>query len=970
MLHVITSYGMSFLLLLLPLAGFAQGKLPSSGAAAKRALQHREVHRWRKIERPRLSPDGQWVAYLLEPVTEGDAALHLWNASTGETTVFERAAEPQFSADGRYLVFRIKPPLDSLKTLRRRKVSSEDLPRDSLGIYALQGGALQRIPQVHSFALPEKGPGNWLAYQLVPRREAKSTADTASTSASSPKAKKEDLKENGSVLVVRQLDTGREDTLWFALEYRFARRASVLIASCSGKDSALQAGVYLFRPDQSGWMPLLQTAQGKFARLALDEEGRKAAFLADTTGNRGAVPSWTLYYWIEGTPAARAIADARSDFLPQEPERWAISEHAPVLFSRDGHLLYFGIAPPIPQPDTTLLPEEVVQVEVWAWTQPRIYTEMARRLEDDRKRSYPVVCHLDSPAAVWPPPVRQFTVLGTDLPEWQFQEERNAHLALGITEEPYAYRKPWEGDVPRDVYAVNLDDGSRRLLVKEKRCRPALSPQAKYALWWSFPDTAWFCWSAQSGRTVQLSDNRPSAFFDQKSDVPAEPAPYGVATWLAEDEGVILYDRYDLWWFDPNGARPPQRMTRGRETRTVYRYVRLDPEVRAELPQARLLLHLFHECSRDEGYAWLDLKTGALSPWMGGPFRYLRTPLKATKADVLVFSKENYAVFPDLYWVPIIASHPYGRPVERRISEANPQQKEFLWGSIELFRWMAPSGDTLEGLLVKPENFDPKKQYPLIVNFYERLSDGLHQHRAPEYHRSQINYTFYASRGYVVFAPDIPYRIGYPGQSAYDAVVSGVMALLQEGFIDPRRMGLQGHSWGGYQTAYIVSRTPLFACAEAGAPVANMTSAYGGIRWESGLVRQFQYERQQSRIGGSLWEYPLRYWENSPLFFLDRVQTPLLILHNDKDGAVPWSQGIELYTGLRRLGKPVWMLNYNDEPHWPVKLQNRADFQLRMQQFFDHYLLDAPKPAWMAYGVPPLYKGIQQGLELLESGQH
>jgi dipeptidyl aminopeptidase/acylaminoacyl peptidase len=264
---------------------------------------------------------------------------------------------------------------------------------------------------------------------------------------------------------------------------------------------------------------------------------------------------------------------------------------------------------------------------------------------------------------------------------------------------------------------------------------------------------------------------------------------------------------------------------------------------------------------------------------------------------------------------------------------------------------------------VKPEGFDPNKQYPLIVNFYERLSDELHQHRAPDYHRSQINYTMYASRGYVVFAPDIPYRIGYPGQSAYDAVVSGVLALVQQGFVDARRIGLQGHSWGGYQVAYILTRTHLFACAEAGAPVANMTSAYGGIRQESGLVRQFQYERQQSRIGGTLWEYPTRYWENSPLFFLDRVQTPLLILHNDKDGAVPWSQGVELYTGLRRLGKPVWLLNYNDEPHWPVKLQNRADFQLRMQQFFDHFLLGAPEPRWMLRGVAPAEKGIRQGLE-------
>jgi len=251
----------------------------------------------------------------------------------------------------------------------------------------------------------------------------------------------------------------------------------------------------------------------------------------------------------------------------------------------------------------------------------------------------------------------------------------------------------------------------------------------------------------------------------------------------------------------------------------------------------------------------------------------------------------------------------------------------------------------------------------MIVNFYERMSDELNRYRIPDFGRSSINWSFYASRGYVLFIPDIPYRTGYPGECAYDAIMSGVTSVMSKGFIDPAKIGVQGHSWGGYQTAYLVTRTNLFACAEAGAPVANMTSAYGGIRWESGLSRAFQYEHQQSRIGGTLWEYPMRFIENSPLFALDKVQTPLLILHNDKDGAVPWQQGIELYSGLRRLGKPSWLLNYNEEPHWPVKLQNRIDFQTRMQQFFDFYLKDAPMPRWMKRGVPPLEKGILQGLE-------
>jgi len=969
------------LLLFFPILLFSQRPAPKrtapppAPALEKRPLEIADVHRWRKIERQQITPDGQWVAYLLTPTTEGDNTLCLWQASTGKTTTFDRAADPQFSHDGQYLVFKIKPPLDTLKAQRRRKVKADDLPKDSLGVYAVATGALQKFPDVRSYALPEKWSG-WLAYQLEPAKAEKPKKDADdsieqpqpdSTKTAKPaaeeapkKIKKEDAKENGSRLVLRALATGREDTVPFVREYRFAKRGPALLLHSTGRDSAFSAGVYRFSCEQGRLQPLFLVEKGNFAQLALDDWGRQAAFLADTDTTKARVRPWQLCYWSEGQPAAEVLADTGSVFLPRDPERWGISEHARPEFSDDGSKLYYGIAPPLPLPDTTLLPEEIVQVEVWSWTQNRVYTELAKRLEADKKRYTPVIVLLNSVQQKGEAPngVRQHIVAPLDLPEWRFQRGRNANLALGITEEPYAHRKQWEGDVPRDVHAVDLGTGEKRQIIEALRCIPSLSPSANFALWWSEPDTAWFAWDARNNQTAQLTDNRTVAFFNEKTDVPDYPNPYGIAGWLENDAALLHYDRYDIWKTDPTGQAAPQRLTQGRESKTVFRYIRLDPDERAIAPDARLLLHQFDETSKTEGYAWLDLKTGTCTPWLGGDYSYARTPLKAENADVLVFSRQNYHTFPDLWHLPFSPSLGGGRG-EARVSNANPQQAEYHWGNIELVRWTSLSGETLEGLLVKPDGFDPTKQYPMIVNFYEKLSDGLHQHRAPDVHRSTINYTLYTSRGYLVFAPDIPYRTGYPGESAYNAVMSGVTALIDKGFVDAKRVAMQGHSWGGYQAAYIVTRTNLFVCAEAGAPVANMTSAYGGVRWESGLVRQFQYERQQSRIGGSLWEYPMRYLENSPLFSLDKVQTPLLILHNDKDGAVPWYQGIELFAGLRRLGKPAWMLNYNDEPHWPVKLQNRIDFQTRMQQFFDHYLLGAPMPRWMERGVPPMEKGIR-----------
>jgi len=276
---------------------------------------------------------------------------------------------------------------------------------------------------------------------------------------------------------------------------------------------------------------------------------------------------------------------------------------------------------------------------------------------------------------------------------------------------------------------------------------------------------------------------------------------------------------------------------------------------------------------------------------------------------------------------------------------------------VEHVKWTSFDGGELRGLLYKPENFDPAKKYPMIVYFYEKYSNEINSHYVPSPSRSIINFPYYNSNGYIVFVPDINYRTGEPGRSAYDDIMSGTMAMTQLSYIDADRMGIQGQSWGGYQVAYLVTQTGLFKAAMAGAPVSNMTSAYGGIRWESGMVRQFQYEHGQSRLGANLWENRDLYIENSPIFYANRITTPLLIMSNDNDGAVPYYQGIELITAMRRLQKPAWLLCYNGDEHNLTKRPNRQDLSIRMSQFFDYYLKAAPIPSWMEKGLPATVKG-------------
>jgi len=254
--------------------------------------------------------------------------------------------------------------------------------------------------------------------------------------------------------------------------------------------------------------------------------------------------------------------------------------------------------------------------------------------------------------------------------------------------------------------------------------------------------------------------------------------------------------------------------------------------------------------------------------------------------------------------------------------------------------------------LIKPDNFSSEKKYPLMVYIYETLHQGLHRFQDPS-PGTTINNPYYVSNGYILWMPDIEYGTGYPGRDALKCVLPGIHMLIREGYIDPKAIGIAGHSWGGYQIAYMVTQTDIFAAAESGAPVSNMVSAYNGIRWGSGMVRQFQYERTQSRLGASLWEVPLRYIENSPIFWADKVQTPILILHNDEDGAVPWYQGIEYIMALRRLKKEAYMFNYIGEGHGISKRKrvNQKDWTQRMAEFFDYHLKGKPAPNWMKEGI-------------------
>ncbi len=912
--------------LIIPLTLFSQ-------APTKKSLDHADFDLWKRIRGEQLSNDGAWITYTLTP-GEGDPTQMLYHAPKKREWTFRRSKSGKFAADNNFFAFLSSPPLDTIKNLKRKKTKDKDMPGDTLVVFDMDKLTSEKYPQVKSFKLPEKWDG-WLAFL---RTELPDPKDTT-------KNKKEEQEE----LVILNLKNQEKEVIIPKVKfYEFAEEGQALLVYSEGKDSTFTEGIYLYDCKKEVLNPLFRH-KGTYKQYAISKSGKQVAFVADLDTTEARIRPFQLFFW-NGKDTAQSIASEASEFLPDD---WMISEHGKLNFSEDEKRLFFGSAPKPVLQDTSLLPEEIVKVEVWSYKDTRLYTQQNVLAEREKKRNYLAVYNLND---------KQFAQLANPhLPTVRLTDKRRADIALAYHEETYLPKISWEGFPSyKDVYLVDVTTGDTTQVAKEIRANISISPKGNYLYWYTTPDSAWYAYSVKQKKIQQLTSNSLGTFYNELNDVPNHPYPYGTAGWMENDEFVLVYDRYDIWKIDPQGQLPPENLTNQRVSKTRYRYINLDPERNYIEKNEKVLLHFRNEETLEEGYAYLDLQDGSLEELIRGDLQYTQRVRKAKDADRYLFTRENYQLFPDLL---------YGRSLDEfeKISNANPQQANYNWGTIEHVEWISANGEQLKGLLVKPENFDPSQKYPMIVNFYEKNSQNLHRHRAPMAHRSTINYPFYASRGYLIFNPDVPYRDGYPGESAYNAVVSGVTHLINQGFVDAENIGLQGHSWGGYQVAYLITRTDLFKCAESGAPVVNMTSAYGGIRWGSGLSRMFQYEHTQSRIGGTLWEYPMRYLENSPLFFTDKVNTPVLILHNDKDGAVPWYQGIEYFVALRRLGKPAWLLNYNDEPHWPVKRQNRKDFQKRMQQFFDYYLKDDPLPKWMKDGVSPLEKGILQGYELLQS---
>jgi dipeptidyl aminopeptidase/acylaminoacyl peptidase len=958
----------------LTIAAFACGLVPPAApadASPKKLLDYHAYSAWRQIREVRLSRDGGRLAYA-QVAAEADGELVVRDLGGSGTFRAARGRAPQFTPDGRFVVYRIAAPVADVKAAEKAGKPSDQRPKDGLGFADVADVANARatsVERVRSFALAADGAT--LAYLLEPSPSPSAAPSTAASSLPQPSASPmpspaaqpsavpsasphpagSSSPATTSSASPAPKGPGKDATTSLAIQRLGVPGAAMRIANVAAyavsADGSRVAYVVQTKADESvhvrdvasGADRALAHGTAHLTALALARDGAQLAYLSDPGAyddevkkpENGRAP-YRLMVADTRTGAVTEALGAATQGVP--PRTFASDAHTPEFDAAGKRLAVWTAAVPTPRPSSA---PARVDLDFWYWRDGQLPTQQRHEAEDKQHGTY---------LALYDVAARRLTQLA-DAAVPAVTLAKDAPYALGVTNVPYAKLVTYD-DSYYDVYRIDVASGARRLLARKVQGGPPeLSPDGKYALGYDPIRRAWFTLRMANGRKAWITDPRTVRAALEDDDHPAPPPPYGAGGWTRGDAAVLVYDRYDVWRASPDGG-PAVPLTHGtgRATKRVYRVVRPhtdepDSAFVADRPvfDRGSLLSVLDDRTKARGFASLaSLRPQAPRTTMLVD-KGVGVPYRGRDGGRLVFTEQRFDEFPDLWSAAPIPT------AATRVSDANPQSAQYAWGHAKLIGYTNARREKLRAVLITPDGFDPHRKYPMLVYVYEKMTPQLHNYVVPA-SGTVVNLARYANHGYVVLMPDITYRIGHTTASAVDCVSSAVKQVVATGFVDPHRIGMAGHSYGGYEVNALVTHTNVFRAVESGASDSDLPSLYGGF-WESGDVQQSYYERGQGRIGATPWARPDLYVENSPLFFVDRVRAPYLRIQDDQDGAVPYGQGVEFFTALRRAGKEAYMFTFIGEGHGLMKQPNKDYWTVHLDEFFDHFLLGAPRPDWM-----------------------
>ena len=911
--------------LALALATLAVATLPAA-AQERPTVTPEDYGQWEQLGRAELSRDGSWLAVSISQVNDEDE-LRIHRTDMDSVVTVAYGAGQAFSEDGRWLVYAIGTSEDEREAARE----AEQPVRDDVGIMDLRSGSVSVREEVSSFSL--SADGRFVALRRYPG---------------------EDQEHDGSDLIVEELATGTRMVFGNVSDASWADQGHLLAMTLDAADR-VGNGVTVYDPE-SGLVRPLDQQEAVYRELQWREDAADLAVLRTAEDPAWADTAHVVLAWRGLDRASHTRFELGADGEAQAPRSMRVVEYRAPAWSADGTVLFVGVQERIPAPepcdaqDATETvdggdggraeigdPEcedddERAGVEIWHARDHDPVPQQRVRERQLRQANHLSAWHLDRAA---------FVQLGDDLTEETELGEEGRHV-IGMDETPYDEHAMFRQQF-FDLYDIDMETGMKTL-VRERIESADVSPGGHYAFWFEGED--WYAHDLRTGATRNLTENVPTAFVNLDVTPTREQMPsFGVAGWLEDDAAVLLNDRWDVWEvrLDGSGGRA---LTRGAAEEVRHRLEQVDPEADAIDPDQPLYFEIYGEWTKQAGFArarrgqepvrliWEDASFGGFS---GG----LR---KADGADVFLFRQERFDDSPDYF----VAGPDLDNAAQ--VTRTNPFHDAYAWGRTQLVDYENEWGRRLQGVLTYPADYEPGRQYPMIVYHYELLSQGMHQYQVPN-PRQYYNQQIWSQEGYFVFRPDIVYRDRRPGQSNVETLRPAVAAVLETGLVDPERVGLIGHSWGGYQTTFFVTQDDLFTAAVAGAPLTNLMSMYLSFYWNSGSTDARIFEISQGRMQVPWWEDWDSYFNNSPVHHIESMNTPLLMMFGTNDGAVEFNQGVEFYNAARRLGKDMVLLAYEGENHGLAEEPNQLDYQSRILQWFAHYLKGEPAPEWMENGI-------------------
>lgn len=903
-------------------------------AQTKPRLTPADYGQWETLGATSLSPDGKWLAYGIARSNRNNELriVSVANGAGGEPKVTAFGAQPVFSSDSRWVAYSI-----GYSEAQEEKLRKDRKPiQRKLGLLNLASGTQVVLDGIESFAFSANGAYLAMRRYAPERKDAPPPAEPASEPDAAP----------GATLIVRQLASGRDTTFGNVAEYAWQdlpQRGRLLALTISAEDKTGN-GVQLFDPETSV-LRVLDSSATSYSGLTWRKESADLAVLRAKTEEKREGATQIVLAWKRLGDAG----EAKQTYDPTADAKFPAGMRTVTFrrpsWSQDGSIVFLGIAnwpekavvekkpaaDGAKPKDAAADDDEPAGVDVWHARDVVVMPKQKFDARLDRQRNLLAAWHVDAGRLVQ---------LG-QVPDEQVVPLKRQKLAYATNWKSYAMERTI-GRPAADLSLVDLTSGERTK-IKERLSDDfyvQASPGGRYLIY--LQDDHYWTVNTATRAVVNITKSVQTSFVDRESDVTVKQKPaFGIAGWTKNDESVIVYDKFDLWQIAPDGSRA-KRLTDGAAEQVRHRYLRLSPDeewIDADKPA---YLSLFGVWSKKSGYARLRLGgTAERLVWLDKGVTRLA---KAKEADVYAYASEDFDDSPDVFVGDANLKD------AKQVTKTNPQQSNFAWGRSELVEYKTEKGERLQGALFYPANYEAGKKYPMVVYLYERLSDGLHRYSAPS-ERDYYNTAAFTQQGYFLFQPDIKFQPREPGLSVVACVTPAVKKVVEMGLVEARKVGVVGHSWGGFDASYLATHSDVFAAAVAGAAITNLVSNYGSHHFSIGIAETDHIETGQQRMEVPIYEDLQAYIRNSAVYNVHNMKTPLLLETGDNDGTVFWHQAVELYNIARRAKKDVVMLVYGGEDHGLRKKANQMDYQRRIHEWFGHYLKGEPAAPWITKGT-------------------